>query len=134
MAESWGVVQLVGHLTVNEDGVGSSPTAPANITFASPSPEFARGNWIFVPSPLQIASSARSKCVPAAQTVKNLANALEVARTVSLGAQTRICMRLTRAVCLAPPAGSSGLRAGTFETQIGVVPRPKWARSLHDRS
>src|SRR6266481_5323890 len=26
----WGVVQLVGHLTVNEDGVGSSPTAPAN--------------------------------------------------------------------------------------------------------
>jgi hypothetical protein len=25
----WGVVQLVGHLTVNEDGVGSSPTAPA---------------------------------------------------------------------------------------------------------
>jgi hypothetical protein len=27
----WGVVQLVGHLTVNEDGVGSSPTAPANL-------------------------------------------------------------------------------------------------------
>jgi hypothetical protein len=27
---SWGVVQSVGHLTVNEDGVGSSPTAPAN--------------------------------------------------------------------------------------------------------
>jgi hypothetical protein len=26
----WGVVQSVGHLTVNEDGVGSSPTAPAN--------------------------------------------------------------------------------------------------------
>src|SRR6202161_4503734 len=24
----WGVVQSVGHLTVNEDGVGSSPTAP----------------------------------------------------------------------------------------------------------
>ena len=24
------MVQLVGHLTVNEDGVGSSPTAPAN--------------------------------------------------------------------------------------------------------
>jgi hypothetical protein len=30
MTISWGVVQLVGHLTVNEDGVGSSPTAPAN--------------------------------------------------------------------------------------------------------
>ena len=30
MLKSWGVVQLVGHLTVNEDGVGSSPTAPAN--------------------------------------------------------------------------------------------------------
>jgi hypothetical protein len=29
--EDWGVVQLVGHLTVNEDGVGSSPTAPANL-------------------------------------------------------------------------------------------------------
>jgi hypothetical protein len=28
----WGVVQLVGHLTVNEDGVGSSPTAPANLS------------------------------------------------------------------------------------------------------
>ena len=30
MADYWGVVQLVGHLTVNEDGVGSSPTAPAS--------------------------------------------------------------------------------------------------------
>src|ERR1700688_3743241 len=30
MFKSWGVVQSVGHLTVNEDGVGSSPTAPAN--------------------------------------------------------------------------------------------------------
>jgi hypothetical protein len=29
MLNGWGVVQLVGHLTVNEDGVGSSPTAPA---------------------------------------------------------------------------------------------------------
>jgi hypothetical protein len=28
-SSGWGVVQLVGHLTVNEDGVGSSPTAPA---------------------------------------------------------------------------------------------------------
>src|SRR5580700_5161454 len=27
---SWGVVQSVGHLTVNEDGGGSSPPAPAN--------------------------------------------------------------------------------------------------------
>ncbi len=27
---AWGVVQLVGHLTVNEDGGGSSPPAPAN--------------------------------------------------------------------------------------------------------
>src|SRR5256886_5597740 len=25
----WGVVQLVGHLTVNEDGEGSNPSAPA---------------------------------------------------------------------------------------------------------
>jgi hypothetical protein len=30
MTDYWGVVQSVGHLTVNEDGVGSSPTAPAN--------------------------------------------------------------------------------------------------------
>ena len=29
LKNGWGVVQLVGHLTVNEDGVGSSPTAPA---------------------------------------------------------------------------------------------------------
>jgi hypothetical protein len=29
-AASWGVVQLVGHLTVNEDGEGSNPSAPAN--------------------------------------------------------------------------------------------------------
>ena len=27
---SWGVVQSVGHLTVNEDGEGSNPSAPAN--------------------------------------------------------------------------------------------------------
>jgi hypothetical protein len=33
------VVQSVGHLTVNEDGVGSSPTAPANL-----SPMF---YWVF---------------------------------------------------------------------------------------
>ena len=31
MRHGWGVVQLVGHLTVNEAGVGSNPTAPANI-------------------------------------------------------------------------------------------------------
>ena len=29
----WGVVQLVGHLTVNEDGEGSNPSAPANFFF-----------------------------------------------------------------------------------------------------
>ena len=28
----WGVVQPVGHLTVNEDGEGSNPSAPANIS------------------------------------------------------------------------------------------------------
>jgi hypothetical protein len=28
---SWGVVQSVGHLTVNEDGEGSNPSAPAKI-------------------------------------------------------------------------------------------------------
>ena len=27
----WGVVQPVGHLTVNEDGEGSNPSAPANL-------------------------------------------------------------------------------------------------------
>ena len=26
----WGVVQPIGHLTVNEDGEGSNPSAPAN--------------------------------------------------------------------------------------------------------
>jgi hypothetical protein len=29
LANHWGVVQLVGHLTVNEDGEGSNPSAPA---------------------------------------------------------------------------------------------------------
>jgi hypothetical protein len=28
----WGVVQPVGHLTVNEDGEGSNPSAPANFS------------------------------------------------------------------------------------------------------
>jgi hypothetical protein len=28
----WGVVQSVGHLTVNEDGGGSNPPAPANFS------------------------------------------------------------------------------------------------------
>ena len=31
----WGVVQLVGHLTVNEDGEGSNPSAPANFSLRS---------------------------------------------------------------------------------------------------
>src|ERR1700741_5512051 len=31
----WGVVQLVGHLTVNEDGEGSNPSAPANFPLES---------------------------------------------------------------------------------------------------
>jgi hypothetical protein len=31
MKKKWGVVQLVGHLTVNEDGEGSNPSAPAKI-------------------------------------------------------------------------------------------------------
>jgi hypothetical protein len=30
-ALNWGVVQLVGHLTVNEDGEGSNPSAPATL-------------------------------------------------------------------------------------------------------
>jgi hypothetical protein len=32
----WGVVQLVGHLTVNEDGEGSNPSAPANFSTVFP--------------------------------------------------------------------------------------------------
>src|SRR5207244_9856744 len=31
----WGVVQPVGHLTVNEDGEGSNPSAPANFSLDS---------------------------------------------------------------------------------------------------
>src|SRR5258708_5279387 len=31
MADYWGVVQPVGHRTVNADGVGSNPTAPAKL-------------------------------------------------------------------------------------------------------
>ena len=30
----WGVVQPVGHLTVNEDGEGSNPSAPANFSLS----------------------------------------------------------------------------------------------------
>jgi hypothetical protein len=43
----WGVVQLVGHLTVNEAGEGSNPSAPAIFPFRKFSSEFL---W-----PLQIA-------------------------------------------------------------------------------
>src|SRR5262249_44940107 len=32
----WGVVQPVGHLTVNEDGEGSNPSAPANFSSEHP--------------------------------------------------------------------------------------------------
>jgi hypothetical protein len=32
MSDYWGVVQPVGHLTVNEDGEGSNPSAPAKLT------------------------------------------------------------------------------------------------------
>jgi hypothetical protein len=32
IATRWGVVQSVGHLTVNEDGGGSNPPAPANFS------------------------------------------------------------------------------------------------------
>ena len=32
IAARWGVVQPVGHLTVNEDGGGSNPPAPANFS------------------------------------------------------------------------------------------------------
>ncbi len=32
VARRWGVVQLVGHLTVNEDGEGSNPSAPAKFS------------------------------------------------------------------------------------------------------
>src|SRR6266480_225387 len=37
----WGVVQLVGHLTVNEDGEGSNPSAPAKFFFS-----FRQGWWM----------------------------------------------------------------------------------------
>jgi hypothetical protein len=39
---SWGVVQSVGHLTVNEDGGGSSPPAPANSFVQNPRLQFVR--------------------------------------------------------------------------------------------
>jgi hypothetical protein len=35
-ARRWGVVQPVGHLTVNEDGEGSNPSAPANFLATIP--------------------------------------------------------------------------------------------------
>ncbi len=34
----WGVVQPVGHLTVNEDGEGSNPSDPANFSLSIGSP------------------------------------------------------------------------------------------------
>src|ERR1700719_2186291 len=42
MKKKWGVVQLVGHLTVNEDGEGSNPSAPANFLNAKNSTLFRR--------------------------------------------------------------------------------------------
>jgi hypothetical protein len=37
----WGVVQPVGHLTVNEDGEGSNPSAPANSLYLLAEDSFA---------------------------------------------------------------------------------------------
>src|SRR4249920_3354008 len=51
----WGVVQLVGHLTVNEDGEGSNPSAPANF----PSGRVTRSSTIVVRKLLGISSNAR---------------------------------------------------------------------------
>jgi hypothetical protein len=57
----WGVVQLVGHLTVNEDGEGSNPSAPAN-SLALP---FSRGisPWLSA-SPLAPSPSNRHPSTP----------------------------------------------------------------------
>lgn len=42
----WGVVQPVGHLTVNEDGEGSNPSAPANSLAAEGHADRVRfGGW-----------------------------------------------------------------------------------------
>ena len=53
----WGVVQSVGHLTVNEDGVGSSPTAPANLFFRRAIQE------IFPGFNLGLMDAAKLRCV-----------------------------------------------------------------------
>ena len=43
----WGVVQPVGHLTVNEDGEGSNPSAPANSLAAEGHAHDVRfGGWL----------------------------------------------------------------------------------------
>src|SRR5215470_11497369 len=46
----WGVVQPVGHLTVNEDGEGSNPSAPANFTPARSSVPACRFFRAMIPS------------------------------------------------------------------------------------
>src|ERR1700736_5795839 len=53
----WGVVQLVGHLTVNEDGEGSNPSAPAKSLsrngVTSPVGVFYTDWTTFIPGPFQ---------------------------------------------------------------------------------
>ena len=49
-AARWGVVQPVGHLTVNEDGEGSNPSAPANFPNGSASSILLRWQARFGPT------------------------------------------------------------------------------------
>src|SRR5882762_4132043 len=42
----WGVVQPVGHHTVNVDGEGSNPSAPANLILIAQDAEFAVKHWL----------------------------------------------------------------------------------------
>ena len=55
---SWGVVQPVGHLTVNEDGEGSNPSAPANLT---DSPVFV---FVFLAKQPFLTAGSRTSGVP----------------------------------------------------------------------
>src|SRR5208337_254825 len=59
----WGVVQPVGHLTVNEDGEGSNPSAPANFPFKIAAKLASDG---LIPLLIPI-SSPQNRCFPTTQ-------------------------------------------------------------------
>ena len=60
----WGVVQLVGHLTVNEDGEGSNPSAPAKFSLRICTPVF---HLVFGPFSHSVQGCRTAAVIPSPQ-------------------------------------------------------------------